>query len=196
MKLIDRVVEWVPMHREKVCIWVTVSSRYVGTNLLLSAMKQEKFFTYILQSLKNFSFYVGQCDDLDWRISKHNDGQSTYTSSKIPWRLVYFEMYKSRSEALLRERKIKKMKSRKYIIELINNKQFFLWKRWPSCWKSPDASGESVYMGNCIIPICRDEPLTLRNETREILYLHPSEFEGFFFLRRSMWRFALEDKQT
>ena len=126
MKVIDRVVERVPMHREKVCIWVTVSSRYVGTNLLLSAMKQEKFFTYILQSLKDFSFYVGQCDDLDWRISKHNDGQSTYTSSKIPWRLVYFEMYKSRSEALLRERKIKKMKSRKYIIELINNKQFFL----------------------------------------------------------------------
>ncbi len=89
-------------------------------------MNQEKFFTYILQSLKDFSFYVGQCDDLDWRVSKHNDGQSAYTASKTPWRLVYFEMYKSRSEALLRERKIKKMKSRKYIIELINNKQFFL----------------------------------------------------------------------
>ncbi|HET9057745.1 MAG TPA: GIY-YIG nuclease family protein, partial [Chitinophagaceae bacterium] len=50
----------------------------------------KKFFVYILQSLKDFSFYVGQCDDLDYRMSKHMDGQSKYTSSKRPLRLVYF----------------------------------------------------------------------------------------------------------
>jgi len=88
-------------------------------------MNKEKFFTYILQSMKDFSFYIGQCDDLDWRVSKHNDGQGTYTSSKLPWRLVYFEMFDSRSEALMREKHIKRMKSRKYIIDLIANRQFF-----------------------------------------------------------------------
>jgi len=84
-------------------------------------MKKEKFFVYILQSMKDFSFYVGQCDDLDCRMSKHSEGMSKYTSSKRPWRLVYFEMYESRSEALKREKQIKNMKSKIYIQNLINN---------------------------------------------------------------------------
>jgi putative endonuclease len=86
-------------------------------------MKEEKFFIYILQSMKDFSFYVGQCDDLDWKVSKHNEGMSTYTATKRPRRLVYFEMYNSRSEALKREKQIKKMKSKVYIQNLIQNWQ-------------------------------------------------------------------------
>jgi len=84
-------------------------------------MESERFYVYILQSQKDFSFYVGQCDDLDSRMSKHTDGMSKYTSSKRPLRLVYFEVYSSRSEALKREKEIKKMKSRKYIEQLILN---------------------------------------------------------------------------
>ncbi|MEI9958790.1 MAG: GIY-YIG nuclease family protein [Ferruginibacter sp.] len=84
-------------------------------------MKEEKFFVYILQSMKDFSFYVGQCNDLDWRVSKHNEGMSRYTATKRPWRLVYFEMYNSRSEALKREKQIKNMKSKIYIQNLIQN---------------------------------------------------------------------------
>ncbi len=86
-------------------------------------MKQEKFFVYILQSMKDFSFYVGQSNDLDYRVSKHNDGFSKYTSSKIPWRLVYFEMFETRKEALQREKEIKRMKSNKYILQLIAKRQ-------------------------------------------------------------------------
>jgi putative endonuclease len=52
-------------------------------------------------------------------MSKHTDGFSKYTATKGPWRLVYFELYHSRSEALKREREIKKKKSRKYIDVLV-----------------------------------------------------------------------------
>jgi len=86
-------------------------------------MKEEKFFVYILQSLKDFSFYIGQCGDLDKRMSKHFDGMSKYTSGKRPLRLVYFEVYESRSLSLKREKEIKNMKSRKYIEALI-----WVWK--------------------------------------------------------------------
>jgi putative endonuclease len=79
------------------------------------------FFVYVLQSLKDLSFYVGQCDDLDKRMSKHFDGFSKYTSTKRPLRLKYFEVYERRTEALIRERQIKNMKSRKYIQQLITN---------------------------------------------------------------------------
>ena len=97
----------------------------MSSNLILSANNyamdnsNEQFYVYVLQSLKDFSFYIGQCDDLDRRMSKHFDGMSKYTCSKRPLRLVYFEVYKSRKEALIREKQIKRMKSRKYIIELI-----------------------------------------------------------------------------
>ncbi len=88
-------------------------------------MEQEEFFVYVLQSLQDFSFYVGQCNDLDKRMSKHTDGLSKYTASKRPWRLVYFELYGSRTEAIKRELLIKKMKSKKYIQKLIADwKQF------------------------------------------------------------------------
>ena len=83
-----------------------------------------KFYVYILQSLKDFSFYIGQCEDLDFRLSKHADGQSKYTSSKLPLRLVYFEAYTTRAEAIKREKAIKNKKSRKYIEWLIKE-----WKK-------------------------------------------------------------------
>ena len=67
---------------------------------------------------------MGQCDDLDYRMSKHADGMSKYTSSKRPLRLVFFETFNSRSEAIIREKEIKKMKSRIYIEQLISN-----WKK-------------------------------------------------------------------
>ncbi len=82
----------------------------------------ENFFVYILQSKKDFTFYIGQTNDLDIRLSKHNDGFSKYSSSKIPWRLVYFEMFETRSEAIKREKEIKSKKSRKYIESLILKK--------------------------------------------------------------------------
>ena len=87
-------------------------------------MISERFYVYILQSLKDFSFYVGQCEDLDYRMSKHFDGMSKYTSSKRPLRLVYFEVFKTRTEALKREKEIKKMKSKKYIESLLSE-----WKK-------------------------------------------------------------------
>ena len=73
--------------------------------------------------MKDFSFYVGQSNDLDYRVSKHNNGFSKYTSSKTPWRLVYFEMFETRKEALQREKEIKRMKSNKYILQLIAKRQ-------------------------------------------------------------------------
>ena len=99
------------------------------------------YYVYVLQSLKDHSFYIGQCDDLDKRMSKHFDGMSKYTASKRPVRLRYFEVFSSRSDAIKRENQIKSYKSWKYIQSLIDNRMMIV----PSGWRSPDASGESVY---------------------------------------------------
>ena len=106
---------------------VYTSKGYQGFESLSLRMIKEKFYVYILQSMKDFSFYIGQCNDLDKRMSKHFDGMSRYTASKRPLRLVYFEVFESRSMALKRERQIKAMKSKSYLETLIKN-----WKTCPS----------------------------------------------------------------
>ena len=56
------------------------------------AMKNSdsNFYVYILQSLKNFLFYVDQCYDPDRKMNKDFDGMSKFTSGKRPLRLVCF----------------------------------------------------------------------------------------------------------
>ncbi len=78
-----------------------------------------KFYTYIIQSIKDQSYYIGQTDDLDKRLSQHNEGISKYTSRKKPWKLVYYEEFESRKEAIKRERFLKKQKNREFYKNLI-----------------------------------------------------------------------------
>ena len=80
------------------------------------------FYVYILKSCMDGSYYIGQCHDLDKRMSTHADGLSKYTASKRPLRLVYFEACPSRSHAIKRENQIKAKKSRKHIEFLISNR--------------------------------------------------------------------------
>ena len=78
------------------------------------------FYVYILQSQLDQSFYIGYTSNIENRITYHNKGRSRYTRKKISWVLVYKEEYNSKREALIREKFIKKQKSRMYIEELIS----------------------------------------------------------------------------
>ena len=79
------------------------------------------FFCYILYSGKIDRYYVGVCADLEIRLERHNSGWGKYTKRGIPWKIVHFENFLTKSEALKRERQIKKMKSRKYIESILEN---------------------------------------------------------------------------
>ena len=65
-------------------------------------------------------YYVGSTDNLEWRLERHNLGWGRYTKKGIPWKMVYYETYQTKTEALKREKEIKKKKSRKYIEGLIH----------------------------------------------------------------------------
>ncbi len=77
------------------------------------------YFVYILQSEKDGSYYIGHTEDLEDRLNRHNQGRSSYTKSRAPWRLIYHEVYGSRVEAMRRENEIKRTKSREYIEQLV-----------------------------------------------------------------------------
>ena len=81
-----------------------------------------KFIVYIIQSENDGSFYIGFTSDIEQRLSYHNSGKSRYTSRKMPWHLVYTETYSTRSEAMRRERFLKKQRNREFYERLINEK--------------------------------------------------------------------------
>ena len=76
-------------------------------------------FVYILYSEKLDKYYVGSSTSLERRVYEHNIGHSKFTSLGIPWKIIYPEEFETLLEARQREMKIKKMKSRKYIEDLV-----------------------------------------------------------------------------
>ena len=79
------------------------------------------FSVYILESLKDKTYYVGSTQDLDSRLERHNQGRVSYTKPKRPWKLAYSEEHPDRSSAAKREYGIKKHKSREFIEALIKS---------------------------------------------------------------------------
>ena len=79
-------------------------------------------WVYFLYSKKINKYYVGACTDLDRRLYEHNLGHSKFTSTGKPWELVYKEEWEDLVLAKQRELKIKKMKSRTYIEDLIRKR--------------------------------------------------------------------------
>lgn len=64
-------------------------------------------YVYILQSLRNRSFYIGCTSDLNKRVVEHNRGDSYHTKKYMPWELIYFEAYRAKEDAYNRERSLK-----------------------------------------------------------------------------------------
>ncbi|WP_073164721.1 GIY-YIG nuclease family protein [Tangfeifania diversioriginum] len=62
------------------------------------------YFTYILKSEHDGTYYYGSTKNLRERVKVHNSGKSRYTKGRRPWKLHYFEEFESRSEAAKREK--------------------------------------------------------------------------------------------
>ncbi len=83
------------------------------------------FYVYIIYSQKLDKFYIGYTSNIQMRMHEyHNQGRSKFTSKGIPWEFKYSEPFETEIEAMRREKQIKNMKSRKYIISLIVQSRF------------------------------------------------------------------------
>jgi len=73
------------------------------------------FYTYIAHNSKHNKFYIGQTDNLIRRINEHNSGMSNYTSKYDgEWKITYYETFDSRSDAMKREKFLKKQKNKEF----------------------------------------------------------------------------------
>ena len=78
------------------------------------------YYVYVIQSLKDQSFYIGRTSDLERRLKWHNSEEENIgvTKRKIPWQYYHIIEVSDQHVADKIERHIKRMKSRKYLKDL------------------------------------------------------------------------------
>ncbi len=65
------------------------------------------YYLYLLYSQKSKEFYVGTTPDLERRFYSHNQRNNFATKPGVPWKLVYYEAYPTKDDALRREQRLK-----------------------------------------------------------------------------------------
>ena len=77
------------------------------------------YYVYVIVSDKG-ERYIGYTGDLKRRIKEHNEGKNASTKGR-KWKLVYYEAYLNKEDAIERERKLKQRgKSKQVLYERIN----------------------------------------------------------------------------
>ncbi len=96
-----------------------MSSKYkkmldgMASSKMKVASPEENWFVYIL-TCSDGSFYTGVTNNLDKRFKCHQGGRGArYTRTRLPVTLSYSEDCKNRSEALIREYKVKRLPKKK-----------------------------------------------------------------------------------
>lgn len=75
------------------------------------------FYVYVLYSNKDKKLYIGSTPDLKKRFEKHRTGYVRATKNRRPLKLIYYEAYLLRSDALRREKYLKSGAGRKELAE-------------------------------------------------------------------------------
>ena len=75
------------------------------------------YYAYVLQSEINQKFYYGHTKNLEVRLKEHNSGKTKSTKANIPYQIVFYEVCKTREDAIKREKFFKTGYGRDYIKE-------------------------------------------------------------------------------
>ena len=82
----------------------------------------QRNYTYIVKC-SDETLYTGWTNNLKKRLEAHNSGKGAkYTKNRLPVKLVYFEEYDTKQEAMKREYAIKQL-SRQKKLALIHSHQ-------------------------------------------------------------------------
>ena len=77
------------------------------------------FYTYILISKSNGKLYIGQTNNLEDRLKRHNSNYNKYTANKGPWKIIFSKSFETRQEAVQLELKLKSMKNKQRLLSWI-----------------------------------------------------------------------------
>jgi len=80
------------------------------------------YFVYLIgcKKFNKLTTYVGYTNNLKKRISLHNKGKGAKFTRGRKWKLLYFEKFSSKKEAISREYYIKKNRKFRNLIKNLN----------------------------------------------------------------------------
>jgi putative endonuclease len=70
-------------------------------------------YTYVIKSIE--FYYKGHSENIDKRLVQHNSGMTTSIKKFAPFKVVYFETFNTREEAIKREKYFKSAAGRRYL---------------------------------------------------------------------------------
>jgi putative endonuclease len=76
---------------------------------------------YTVYIIKNYDgqLYKGYTANIERRLSEHNSGKSRWSKFRGPWKLVYYEEYQNKSDAIKRELFFKSGKGRELLKKIL-----------------------------------------------------------------------------
>jgi len=79
------------------------------------------YFVYVLQSTTDSNLYVGYTLNLGQRIQAHNQGDVTSTKNRRPLKLIFYECYVDKGDALRREKYLKTTTGKRALKLMLKN---------------------------------------------------------------------------
>ena len=73
------------------------------------------YCVYVLYSELDNGFYTGSTPDLRRRFREHCDGKVVSTKSRRPLKLIYYEAFLEKSDAIKREKYLKTGMGKRYL---------------------------------------------------------------------------------
>ncbi|MDO8530456.1 MAG: GIY-YIG nuclease family protein [bacterium] len=84
------------------------------------------YCVYILQSEKSGRYYIGSTGNMERRLVEHNSGKTKSLRCSRPLRIVFRKEFVEESDARQVERKLKKLKSRTIIEQIIVDQKLIM----------------------------------------------------------------------
>lgn len=81
----------------------------------MNPVRASLYYVYVIRSIKSGMLYTGFTSDLRKRFNEHQSGKSTYTKSRGPYELIYFEASFNANDALAREKYLKTGMGKRYL---------------------------------------------------------------------------------
>ena len=79
------------------------------------------YFVYVLLSLKDTRFYIGFSTNVEARLKDHLNGRNISTAQRRPFELVYYEAFRSKQDALRREKYFKTTKGKTTLRQMLRD---------------------------------------------------------------------------
>ena len=83
---------------------------------MMNHVKEFQFqYIYVLLSIKSGKWYIGCTNNLRKRFNEHNEGKSTYTKGRGPFKIIYFEGCIDKHDGFAREKYLKSGMGRRFL---------------------------------------------------------------------------------